>query len=120
MRQVIWIGSSRRDLKILPEDVKDQLGFALFHAQCNIQHPSIKILQGFGSASVQEIRTDDRSGTYRAVYTIKFKGFLYVLHVFRKKSKTGIATAKSDMGLVQQRLLRAQQDFKNRSIADEG
>lgn len=43
-------------------------------------------------------------GTYRTVYTLKFEEALFVLHVFQKKSKSGIATPKEDMDIIHTRL----------------
>ena len=51
-----------------------------------------------------EIVEDDRSGTYRAVYTVRFARAVYVLHAFQKKSKSGIATPQPDVDLVEKRL----------------
>lgn len=51
-----------------------------------------------------EITSDFRSGTFRAVYTVKFPRAIYVLHVFQKKSKRGIATPKAEIDLVKRRL----------------
>jgi phage-related protein len=44
------------------------------------------------------------TNTYRAVYTAQFTGLIYVLHAFQRKSKTGIATPKKEIDLIQQRL----------------
>ena len=52
--------------------------------------------------------------TWRGVYTVRFKGVLYVLHVFQKKSKSGIATPKSEIDLIHKRLASAEQDYKER------
>jgi len=49
---------------------------------------------------VQSYRTD----TYRAVYKVKFGDFIFVLHAFQKKSKTGIKTPKKNIDLINQRL----------------
>ena len=119
MRKIIWMGSSLRDLRALPEDVKSEIGFALYHIQAGKNHASIKVLKGFGGASVQEIRINDPGGTYRAVYTIRYRELLYVLHVFQKKSSQGAKTPKEDMNLIAERLARAAADFKQRSKADE-
>lgn len=56
---------------------------------------------------------DDRGDTYRAVYTIKFKEAIYVLHVFKKKSTKGIATPKKDMDLIEKRLKDALSHYKS-------
>jgi phage-related protein len=69
--------------------------------------PEAKPLKGFGSASVQEIIVDYNRDTYRAVYTVRFADLIYVWHVFKKKSKSGIATPKSDLELIERRLKQA-------------
>lgn len=59
-----------------------------------------------------EVVEDDRGSTYRAVYTVKFAGWVYVLHCFQKKSKSGIKTPKGDMDLIHARLKAAKQNFE--------
>lgn len=73
-------------------------------AQRGGQHGAVKVLKGFGSAGVLEVVEDDQSGAYRAVYTVKFKEAVFVLHVFQKKSKSGIATPKQDLNIIRERL----------------
>lgn len=102
-----WIGSSKKDLKALPDVVVDVFGYALHLAQTGGQHIQAKPLQGFGSAGVLEVVEDGRGSTYRAVYTVRFAQRVYVLHVFQKKSKSGIATPKPDMDLIRARLQMA-------------
>jgi phage-related protein len=43
-------------------------------------------------------------GTYRAVYTTRFRSAVYVLHAFQKKSKKGIATPQREIQMVERRL----------------
>jgi phage-related protein len=50
--------------------------------------------------------------TYRAVYTVRFKDTIYVLHAFQKKSKTGIATPKHELDLIRRRLAAAERHHK--------
>jgi phage-related protein len=52
--------------------------------------------------------------TYRAVYTVRFREIVYVLHAFQKKSPRGIKTARTDIELVARRLKVAQQDYEAR------
>jgi phage-related protein len=104
LKPVIWIGSSLLDLKEFPPEVQSDLGYALYFAQTNLKHPKAKPLKGFKGASVLEIVEDYDGDTYRAVYTVKLAGVVYVLHVFQKKSKHGIATPKQDMELIEKRL----------------
>ena len=109
---VIWIGSSRDDLKQLPEEVQDKIGRALQKVQYGSKPVSARVLAGFHGAGVLEIRADYDSDTYRAVYTVKFAGYVYVLHIFQKKSKHGIQTPKHDIDLVQTRLKLAEADYQ--------
>jgi phage-related protein len=108
-----WVGSAKRDLDSMPDDVKDVFGHALDVAQCGGKHPDAKPLSGFGSAGVLEVVEDLRGDTFRAVYTVKFAGWLYVLHCFQKKSKSGIKTPKEDLTLIHARLKAAKQDFED-------
>lgn len=79
------------------------------------KHADAKPLKGHKGAGVLEIVNDFDGDTYRAVYTIKFEGAVYVLHAFQKKSKKGIATDKSDLELVETRLKSAEADYAKRT-----
>lgn len=103
-RPLEWIGSSYKDLMALPAAVRRFFGYALSLAQAGDQHDAAKVLTGFGSAGVLEVVEYDRSGTYRAVYTVKFDEAVFVLHCFPKKSKRGIATPKEDRAIIHARL----------------
>ena len=109
LKPVIFIGSSLIDLKEFPPDVQNDIGYALYFAQTNLKHPKAKPLKGFKGAGVLEIVEDYDGDTYRAVYTIKLAETVYVLHVFQKKSKQGIATPKQDLELIEKRLKLAQE-----------
>ena len=104
LKPLIWVGSSLKDLRAFPEAVKDEMGHALFEAQCGLKPLSAKPLKGFGGASVLEIVSDYQTDTYRAVYTVKFGERIYVLHAFQKKSKKGIATPQAEIELIKARL----------------
>jgi len=106
-----WVGSAKRDLDAMPEDVKDVFGHAIDLAQAGSKHQDAKPLGGMGSAGVLEVVEDHHGDTYRAVYTVRFSGWVYVLHCFQKKSKRGIATPQPDMDLINARLKAAKQDF---------
>lgn len=112
-KPVKWVGSAKRDLDAMPEDVKDVFGHAIDLAQAGGKHQDAKVLTGFGSAGVLEVVDDHQGDTYRAVYTVKFAGWVYVLHCFQKKSKSGISTPKPDLDLIISRLKAAKQDFEN-------
>jgi phage-related protein len=115
----MWVGSSLNDLKSFPPEVKAEVGHALYAAQQGDTDPAAKLLKGFGGVSVMEIVAPFDGNTWRAVYTVRFRGFVYVLHAFQKKSKPGIATAKKDIDLVYQRLVAAERDYKERQNEHE-
>lgn len=111
LKSIEWVGSSKKDLMDLSDDVIDAIGYALYYAQKGLKHDDAKVLKGFGNADVIEILVDDKAGTYRAVYTVKFKDVVFVLHVFQKKSKQGIATPKRDIELLKARLKIAEEIY---------
>jgi phage-related protein len=76
-------------------------------------------LRGFAGAGVLEIVDDHDGDTYRAVYTVRFAGAVYVLHAFQKKSKRGIATPKAELDLIKQRLKRAREDYEQWSRSEK-
>ncbi|MGB8684749.1 MAG: type II toxin-antitoxin system RelE/ParE family toxin [Candidatus Binatus sp.] len=109
LKPVVWVRSSKDDLKKFPRTAQSHLGFALKVAQSGGKHPDAKPMKGFGGASVIEIVEDYDVDTYRAVYTVKFAEAIYVLHAFQKKSNSGIATTKRDLHLIEERLRRAKE-----------
>jgi len=118
LKPVIWIGSSRKDLKSFPDEVRDFVGHTLYQAQMGRRVLRAKPLLGFGGAGVIEIIKDYNTDTYRAVYTLKFDDVIYVLHAFQKKSKQGIATPKSDVDLIKARLKLAEKDYRQRQLGE--
>lgn len=109
---ILWVAASKSNFLEMPDDVVDDFGFGLYQAQKG-NHPKIgKILKGFGGASVIELVRDHADGTFRFVYTIRFKGVIIVLHAFQKKSKKGIETPKQDVELIHSRLKLAEVMYK--------
>ncbi len=104
IRPLFWVGSSRKDLRGFPREVRREIGQALYAAQQGETDPAVKPLRGFRGASVVEIVADHRGGTWRAVYTVRFADAIYVLHAFQKKSNRGIATPQMDIDLIHRRL----------------
>ncbi len=113
-KPLIWIGSTLKDLRAFPEEVKDVMGFALREAQAGGKHPDAKPLKGYKGAGVLEIVDDFDGDTYRAVYTVKMEGAVYALHAFQKKSRTGKATDKTDLEMIESRLKLALADYEKR------
>jgi len=108
-KPIRWVASSKKDLLSFPEEVRAEIGYALSYAQLGERSDNARTLQGFRGASVIEIIEDHQNDTYRAVYTVRFAGVIYVLHCFQKKSHRGIATDPQDIALIRQRLAAAEE-----------
>jgi phage-related protein len=113
-KTLVWVGSTLKDLRSFPAEVKDAMGYALYQAQLGRKAPTAKPLRGFGHAGILEIVEDHHGDTYRAVYTVQYADVVYVLHAFQKKSKRGVATPKIDIDLVKLRLKTAAADYHKR------
>ena len=120
VKPLVWVGSSLKDLREFPDEVKDEMGFALYEAQRGLKPVAAKPLKGFGGAGVLEIVSDYQTDTYRAVYTVRLEERVYVLHTFQKKSKKGIATPKADIELIRRRLRQAEELHKEWRLEQEG
>ena len=88
------------------------MGHGLYLAQMGDRHNHAKTLSGLGNAKIIELKENDRSGTYRVVYTVEMAEFIFVLHSFQKKSKTGKETPKQEIDLVKHRLKEAEALYK--------
>jgi phage-related protein len=88
-----------------PAAAQREMGYALLLAQMGERHPTMaKTLKGFGGGAVIEVKETYDGNSYRAVYTVRYAGAVFVLHAFQKKSKTGAATPKADMEPIRRRL----------------
>ena len=106
IKPAVFVGSSRKDLQEFPAAVRSEIEQALFEAQLGDHPYNAKPLKGLGG--VLEIRDNFDGDTYRAVYTVRLQGVLYVLHAFQKKSTSGISTPQRHIDLVKQRLRDAE------------
>ena len=112
LKKLEFIGSSRDDLREFPEEVRQEIGYALFEVQMGSKPAEAKPLKGFGGAGVLEIIENYFGDTYRAVYTVKFAKAVYVLHCFQKKSKRGIKTPQQEVNLIKRRLSTAEEEYR--------
>jgi phage-related protein len=103
VKELIWLGSSLNDLKSLPHEVQDEIGYALHCAQLGQTPLGTKSFKGYGSG-VYEIVSNFDTNAYRAVYIVNLDQYLYVVHVFQKKSTSGIKTPKRDLNVIEKRL----------------
>jgi len=114
-----FVGSSQKDLRQLPPEVRGMFGQAVWEAQLGRTHPAAKVLHGFGGSGILELIEDRHGSAYRAVYTVKFAGFVFVLHVFQKKSKSGTKTPPRDIALIKARLKEAARQYVEHQEAIE-
>jgi phage-related protein len=112
MKTLSWIAGAKQDFLTFPSESIANIGYALHLAQMGEKHKDAKPLKGFGGAGVLEIVEDNDGDTYRAVYTVKFAGIIYVLHAFQKKSKSGISTPPKEIEKIKSRLKRASAEYE--------
>ena len=116
LKPVRWVGTSYNDWKAFPEEVQDVMGYALYLAQQGKKAGIAKPLKGYPGTSVHELVDNFDSNTWRAIYTVQFKGVIYVLHAFQKKSKRGIATPRADLELIKHRLQLARDHYETHKV----
>lgn len=106
-RPVVWMGSSRRELAAMPKPVRTSFGVRLDELQCGRHVHDSKPLPNLG-AGVWELRESHEKNAYRMMYVLSLEHAIYVLHVFLKKSKSGIGLPRPDAILITTRLKNAQ------------
>ncbi|MBF8263830.1 MAG: hypothetical protein HW387_1495 [Parachlamydiales bacterium] len=111
-RDLIYLGSSQKDAEKLPQEVKDVFSTALKMALVGDTHEDAKPYRHHGSG-VFEVVGDHRSSTFREVYIARYKEVVFVIHIFKKKSKKGSEVPKEDKELIEQRLKWADQIYRN-------
>ena len=110
----VFVGASRRELQASAGGCAGEFGHASTKRNVAANRTPAKALKGFGGRGVLEVIEDFDGNTYRAVYTVRFAGVVYVLRAFQKKSKAGIATQKSEIETIKMRLRAAEADYKAR------
>ena len=108
-KELVWLGDSRGRLKEFPEEIREEIGYALYLAENGESYHSVKHMQGYNAI---EIVANFDGDAFRGVYTTKFQDRVYVLHCFQKKSKRGAETPQSDLDLIKRRLKEAEADYR--------
>lgn len=108
LKPLKFVGSSKKDLSVFPDEAKQEMGHSLYVAQQGGRALNAKVLQGFGGGGVVELVENHDGNTYRCVYTTKMKDVIVVLHTFQKKSKRGIETPRYEIDLIHARFREAQ------------
>ena len=107
-KPITWMGSSKKDLRGFPAEVRREIGTALFWAEQGQLHPAVKLMKG-NLREVTEIVSNYEGDAFRAMYTMRIGDEVYVLHAFQKKSKKGIATPQHELDVIEGRLKAARQ-----------
>jgi len=116
-KPLFWVASSKRDLLTMPEPIRREFGVALSVAQQGGLHGAAKPWKGEGPG-VFEVVGYYAGDTFRAVYTVRFRHAVYVVHCFQKKSPSGIRTARPDIERIHERLKAARADYEARHGKD--
>lgn len=107
---ISWEGSSLDVMSSFPSAVKKRLGFQLRLLQQGAEPTDYRAMATVGRG-VYELRDEDESGWYRVIYLSRIRGFIYVLHCFKKQSRKtprhDIAVAKRRLSTVRERLAAA-------------
>ena len=116
VKDLWFVGGSREDIRdpLLPEEVRDEFGHTLWMVQMGETPDNVSPFEGSRSNEVLKITKRFDRSTYRCVFAAKFERAVYVLHVFQKKSMSGIATPRKDIATVYRRLAEAKADYEER------
>jgi len=98
MKPLIWLGSSHDDIRMFPEEARQEAGFELYQIQRGHEPSDWKPVLTIGTG-VREVRVHGRN-EYRVMYVAKFAEAVYVLHAFLKKTQQ---TSKADIDLARNR-----------------
>ena len=103
MKRVIWVGSSKEDLRAFPSDARREAGFQLSKIEAGDDPDNWKPMADVGTG-VREIRIRDSDGAFRVIYVTNIGTAVHVLHAFQKKTAK---TSLQDLRVVRQRLKMA-------------
>jgi phage-related protein len=98
MKRLRFIGSSLDDLRNFPDEARRAAGFQLHAVQCGLEPNDWKPMRVVGPGA-RELRIRVL-GEWRVIYVAEFRGAVYVLHSFQKKSQK---TSQRDIELARQR-----------------
>jgi len=110
-RIISWIKAARKDFDAFPAAARDEILDALTLAADGLQPDLAKPMKGLGSG-VYEIALRHRGDAYRTVYTLQTQDRIWVIHAFKKKSKSGIKTPKPDIDLIKERIKRIKEMYQ--------
>ncbi|MBV9114148.1 MAG: type II toxin-antitoxin system RelE/ParE family toxin [Hyphomicrobiales bacterium] len=108
MKPIRFQGDSLKELRDFPADARRDAGYQLHRVQHGHQPDDFKPMPSIGRG-VEEIRVWDDHGTYRVIYTARMRDAVYVLHAFKKKTRT---TAFREIAIARKRFLEMMKGAK--------
>ena len=102
-RDIEWIVAALKDFKKFPDFAKRKILVALTDAAQGTKADIAKPMKGLGPG-VFEVALKYRTDAYRTVYAVQIDEAIWVVHAFKKKSKSGIKTPKQDVDLIKNRI----------------
>jgi len=99
MKELIWIGNSKDDLRSFPNGARRDAGYQLSKLPRGENPDDWKPMSGIGLGA-REIRIRDHAGAFRVIYVAHFRNAVYVLHAFQKKTQE---TSAKDIHLARTR-----------------
>jgi phage-related protein len=105
MKDVMFVGTSRNDLRKFPQEVRQEAGYQLFRVQYGTVPNDWKPIKTIGK-NVKEIRIHVE-GEYRIIYVAHFEEAVYVLHAFQKKTQK---TPQHDIELARKRFQQIERE----------
>lgn len=99
LKPLLWLGSSRADVRGFPELTRGKVGHELFQVQQGLMPSDWKPMSSVG-AGVLELRIHTEE-EFRVLYVARFEEGVYVLHAFEKRTRQ---TRQVDVALARKRL----------------
>jgi len=111
LRPISWLRGAQKDFEALPKAAQLDALTALSIAARGVKADTAKPFKGV-DGGVFEIALRHRGDAYRVIYAVQIGQELWVIHAFRKKSKTGIKTPKAEVDLIRERLKRLKEALR--------
>lgn len=102
-KEIVWVAAALKDFEKFPKTAQRKIFDSLTLAAQGEKAGIAKPMKGLG-AGVFEVALKYRTDAYRTVYAAQIDDKIWVLHAFKKKSKSGIKTPKKELDLVRQRI----------------
>ena len=99
VKPLLWLGSSRADVRRFPDLARSRVGHELFQVQQGLAPSDWKPMTSVGAGVIElRIHTGEE---FRVLCTARFEEAIYVLHAFEKRTRQ---TRRVDVALARKRL----------------